>query len=85
MTAFAFCHMTAAFFAPLREGPVEGAKATELWQDKRDSLWLSRAVVLVFFINVFGQAGHSRRSLSVSTSHCKESSFFTSSDSCHVS
>jgi hypothetical protein len=85
MTHFAFYRMTEHFIAPLRERIAQGAQASGLWQDKRDSLWLSRAVVLALFVNAFVQAANSAHSLSVSTSRCTESSFFTSSDSCHVS
>jgi len=85
MTSFAFYRMVAQSLAPLREGTAEGARATEGWQDKRDSLRLSRAVVLVLLVNMFAQAAYSRRSLSVSTSRCIDSLNFTSSDCCLVS
>jgi hypothetical protein len=84
MTSFVFYRGIAHSRAPLREGPGEGAQATKLWQDKRDSLWLCPAVVLSLLVNMFPQAAHSRHSLSISTSHCAESSFVTSSDSWHV-
>ena len=85
MTAFSLYRMIARPLAPLCASPAEGAQATELWQDKRDSLRLSRAVVLVLLVNVFAQAVHSRRSLCVLTSHCVNSPFFTSPASHHVS
>lgn len=85
MRPFAFCRASEHFFAPLCEERAEGAQATELWQDKRDSLRLSRAVVLAFLVNTFAQAAHSRRSLSISTSRYTDSTIFSSSDSCHVS
>ncbi len=84
MNHFVFYRMAGRHFAPLREGSAEGATASELLQDKRDSLWLSRAVVLVLLVNMFAQAAHSSHSLSISTSRCIDSSIFTSSDCCHV-
>jgi hypothetical protein len=85
MTAFQLYRTIAQPLAPLCASVAEGAQATDLRQDKRDSLRLSRAVVLVLLVNMFAQAAYSRRSLSVSTSRCIDSSIFTSSDSCHVS
>jgi hypothetical protein len=84
MTAGSLYRKIAKSLAPLREGTAEGAIASEGWQDKRDSLWRSLAVVLVLLLNVFTQAAHSKRSLSVSTSRCLDSPFFTSLDSFHV-
>jgi hypothetical protein len=84
MTAFSLYRTTAHCLAPLCARTAEGAQATELWQDKRDSLRLSRAVVLVLLVNLFAQAAHSSHSLSISTSRCIDSSNFTSSDCCHV-
>lgn len=85
MNHFVFYRMAGRHFAPLREGSAEGATASELLQDKRDSLRLSRAVVLVLLVNVFAQAAYSNHSLSVSISRCTESPFFTSRESCYVS
>jgi hypothetical protein len=85
MIPFKLYRMLAQQLAPLCACVAEGAQATDLWQDKRDSLRLSRAVVLVLLVNMFAQAAYSRRSLSVSTSRCIDSSNFTSSDCCHVS
>jgi hypothetical protein len=85
MRPFAFCRASEHFFAPLCEERAEGAQATEGGQDKRDSLRLSRAVVLVLLVNIFAQAAYSRRSLFVSTSRYTDSPFFTLPDSCHVS
>lgn len=83
MTRFAFDRMIEHPVAPLREGTGEGAQATKLWQDKRDSLRRSLAVVLMLRVNKFAQAAHSRRSLSVSAKHCPETLFFTSRASRH--
>lgn len=80
MTRFAFERVITCPVAPLRGGTGEGAQATKLLQDKRDSLRRSLAVVLVLLLNVFTQAAHSKRSLSVSISRCIESPFFTSRD-----
>ena len=64
MTSFVFYRVIAHSRAPLREGPGEGAQATKLWQDKRDSLRLCPAVVLSLLVNMFAQAAVSTRSLS---------------------
>ncbi len=85
MTVCSLYRMVAYCIAPLCASAAEGAQATELGQDKRDSLRLRLAVVLALLVNVFAQAAHSRRSLSVSASRCTDSPFFTSSDSCHAS
>ncbi len=85
MIPFKLYRILAQQLAPLCASVAEGAQATDLWQDKRDSLWLSPAVVLALLVNMFAQAAYSRRSLSVSTSRCIDSSNFTSSDCCHVS
>ena len=84
MNSFVFYRGIADAIAPLREGPGEGAQATKLWQDKRDSLRLCPAVVLSLLVNMFAQAAVLARSLSFSTSYCAESSFVTSSGSWHV-
>lgn len=85
MTAGSLYRKIAKSLAPLREGTAEGAIASEGWQDKRDSLRLSRAVVLALLVNTFAQAAHSRRSLTISTSRYTDSTIFSSSDSCRVS
>ena len=78
MTHFAFYRMTEHFIAPLRERTAEGAQASGLWQDKRDSLWLSRAVVLSLIVNAFEQAAKTVSSLSISPSCYAKMSFYTS-------
>ena len=70
MTSFVFYRVVAHSRAPLREGPGEGAQATKLWQDKRDSLRLCPAVVLSLLVNMFAQAALSAHSLSSAASHC---------------
>jgi hypothetical protein len=54
-------------------------------QDKSGSLWRRRSVVLSLIINIFGQAAKTGGRLSISTSCCSDSSFFTSSSFAHVS
>lgn len=84
MSIFVSLRSLACFIEPLCKVIGERAPASDLGQDKRDSLWRSRAVVLVLLVNMFTQAAHSKRSLSVSTSRCLDSLFFTSLDSFHV-
>lgn len=85
MTAISLYRMIARPLAPSWASTAEGAQATELGQDKRDSLQLGPAVVLALLVNMFARAAHSRCSLSISTSQCTDSSNFTSSDFRHVS
>jgi hypothetical protein len=85
MSIFVSLRGLACFVAPLCNVIRERAAASELGQDKRDSLRRSWAVVLVLRVNLFAQAAHSRRSLSVSAKHCTDVSIFTSRASCHVS
>jgi hypothetical protein len=84
MTTFAPYRIIARSLAPLCASPAEGAQATELWQDKRDSLWLCLAVVLALFVNVFAQAAISAHGLPRSTSLCVATLIFTSSGGSHV-
>lgn len=84
MTAFALYRIIAQSLAPLCASPAEGAQATELWQDKRDSLRLCPAVVLAWLVNVFAQAALSTRSLPFWTSHCLATAIFTSCQGSYV-
>jgi hypothetical protein len=85
MTRFAFFRTPAHPIAPLREGCLAGAQATDLWQDKRDSLRPCPAVVLSLFVSTFAQAVPSTRSLSIFSSACYNTRFFTSSALRHAS
>lgn len=85
MSIFVSLRSLACFVAALCKVIGERAAASDLWQDKRDSLRLCRAVVLVCLVNMFAQAAHSNGSLSISTIHCMDPSNFTSPDSRHVS
>jgi hypothetical protein len=84
MTSFVFCRVVAHSRAPLREGPGEGAQATKLWQDKRDSLRLCPAVVLSLLVNMFAQAAVSARSLDSSPKYWLNALIPTSSIDAHV-
>jgi len=84
MTSFVFYRVLAHSIAPLREGPGEGAQATKLWQDKRDSLRLCPAVVLSLLVNMFAQAAGSARSLYNSPKYCLNTQISTSSVDAHV-
>ena len=84
MTSFVFYRVVAHSRAPLREGAGEGAQATKLWQDKRDSLRLCPAVVLSFLVNMFAQAAVSARSLSNSRKRMFNKPISTSSPRAHV-
>ena len=84
MTSFVFYRVIAHSRAPLREGPGEGAQATKLWQDKRDSLRLCPAVVLSLLVNMFAQAAVSARSLYNSPKYCLNTLIPTSSIDAHV-
>ena len=79
MTSFVFYRGIAHSRAPLREGPGEGAQATKLWQDKKDSLRLCPAVVLSLLVNMFAQAALSARSLYNLPKHCLNAQISTSS------
>ncbi len=85
MTAFLLYRMIAQVLAPLRASTGEGAQATVLGQDKRDSLWACPAVGLSWRFNAFKQAALLERSLSFSTCVCKALPIFTSSAFRHVS
>lgn len=74
----------ARVLAPLCASPAEGPQATELRQDKRDSLRLCPAVGLSLRFNAFTQAAVSMRSLSITASASNISSISTSSTLCHV-
>ncbi len=84
MTSFVFYRVVAHSRAPLREGPGEGAHATKLWQDKRDSLRLCPAVGLALLVNMLAQAAISARSLYNSPSYCLSMLISTSSIDAHV-
>jgi len=84
MTSFVFYRVLAHSIAPLREGPGEGAQATKLWQDKRDSLRLCPAVVLSLLVNMFAQAAVSARSLYNSPKYYLNTLIPTSSIDAHV-
>jgi hypothetical protein len=84
MTSFVSYRVLAHSIAPLREGPGEGAQATKLRQDKRDSLRLCPAVVLSLLVNMFAQAGVLERSLYNSPKHCLNTQISTSSVDAHV-
>jgi hypothetical protein len=85
MSRLASFRTPAHVVAPLRECPAEGAQATELRQDKTDSLRPCPAVVLSLFISTFTQAVHSTRSLSIFSRSYSAAFFFTSSAFSHVS
>jgi hypothetical protein len=70
--------------APLCASPAEGAQATELRQDKKDSLRLCPAVGLWLRFNAFTQAAFFMRSLSITASVSKVSTISTSSAVRHV-
>jgi hypothetical protein len=70
--------------APLCASPAEGAQATELVQDKKDSLRLCPAVGLSLRFNAFTQAAISMRSLSLVVSLCNDALISTSSALGHV-
>lgn len=80
MSIFVLLRGLARFVAPLCKVIGERAAASDLGQDKTDSLRLGPAVVLALLVNLFAQAAYSRCSLSISTSQCTDSSNFTSSD-----
>jgi hypothetical protein len=84
MTLLSHFRRMAFLLAPLCASPVEGAQATELSQDKRDSLRLCPAVVLSLRFNAFTQAAFFMRSLSITADASKVSSISTSSALCHV-
>jgi hypothetical protein len=84
MTQLSHFRKIAHVLAPLCASPAEGAPATELLQDKRDSLRLCPAVGLSLCFNAFTQLAISIRSLSLVASLCNDASISTSSALCHV-
>jgi hypothetical protein len=84
MTQLSHFRRIAHVLAPVCASPAEGAPATELLQDKRDSLRLCPAVGLSLRFNAFTQAAFFMRSLSVTASASKVSSISTSSALRHV-
>ena len=84
MTQLSHFRRIAHVLAPLCASAAEGAPATELVQDKRDSLRLCPAVGLSLRFNAFTQAAFFMRSLSVTASASKVSSISTSSALRHV-
>lgn len=80
MIPFKLYRMLAQQLAPLCASVAEGAKATDLWQDKRDSLRLCPAVGLSLRINAFTQAVNSIRSLPKTITHCARTLISTSRD-----
>ena len=79
MTQLSHFRRLAYVLAPLCASPAEGAPATELLQDKRDSLRPCPAVGLSLRFNAFTQAAFSIRSLSITACACNASSISTSS------
>ncbi len=84
MTHLSHFRRLAYVLAPLCASAAEGAQATELGQDKRDSLRICPAVVLSLRFNAFTQAAFFMRSLSITASISKDSSISTSPAICHV-
>ena len=84
MTAVCYFRRLAYVLAPLCASSAEGAPATELRQDKRDSLRLCPAVGLSLHFNAFTQAANSMRSLSLAASLCDDPPISTSSALRHV-
>ncbi len=84
MPAICYFRILAHVLAPLCASPAEGAKATELRQDKRGSLRPCPAVRLSFPFNAFTQAAILMRSLSLAASLCDNAPISTSSALCHV-
>jgi hypothetical protein len=84
MTQLSHFRRLAYVLAPLCASPAEGAQATELRQDKRDSLRLCPAVGLSLRFNAFIQAAFSIHSLSLFASPCNDAPISTSSALCHV-
>ncbi len=84
MTRSALCRSLAHSLAPLCERPGEGAQATELRQDKRDSLRLGLAVGLLCFVNMFAHAAVSESSLLNAPNYRLSKLIRTSSTDAHV-
>lgn len=84
MTAFALWRLLAKSLAPSCASAAEGAQATELGQDKRDSLRPCPAVDFSWFAAAFGQATTFAHSLAYCVTACSESRIFTSSLGVHV-
>ncbi len=79
MTQLSHFPRIAHVLAPLCASPAEGAPATELLQDKRDSLRLCPTVGLSLCFNAFIQAAFSTHSLSLVASPCNDAPISTSS------
>lgn len=84
MTPLPHFRRIAHVLAPLSASAAEGAPATGLLQDKRDSLRLCPAVALSLRFNAFTQAAISTRSLWFAASLCNNASISTSPAHCHV-
>jgi hypothetical protein len=84
MNHFGHYRTLAQVFAPLRERRGEGATASDLRQDKRDSLRHCPAVVLSLLDSMFAKAANSPRSLAILTCHCTITPICTSSAFAHV-
>jgi hypothetical protein len=84
MTQLSYFRRIAHVLAPLCASAAEGAPATDLSQDKRDSLRLCPAVGLSLCFNAFTQAAFFMRSLSITACACKASSISTSSALSHA-
>lgn len=83
MIAFQLYRMLAQQLAPLCASVAEGAQATDLWQDKRDSLRRCPAVGLSFRINAFLQAARFVPSLPNRITLCARTLISTSHAFCH--
>ncbi len=84
MTQLSHFRRIAHVLAPLCASAAEGAPATDLSQDKRDSLRLCPAVGLSLRFNAFIQAAFSTHSLSLVASYCNKTIISTSSALSHV-
>lgn len=80
MIPFKLYRMLAQQLAPLCASVAEGAQATDLWQDKRDSLRLCPAVGLSLCINAFRRAGGFLHSLPNRITICIRALISTSHD-----
>jgi hypothetical protein len=84
MTQLSHFRRIAYVLAPLCASGAEGAPATDLLQDKRDSLRLCPTVGLSLRFNAFTRVAASMRSLSLVASLCNDALFSTSSALRHV-
>jgi hypothetical protein len=84
MIQFSHFRRIAHVLAPFCASGAEGAAATELLQDKRDSLRLCPAVGLSLHFNAFIQTAFSTHSLWLVASLCNNASISTSSALRHV-